>query len=207
MKTIIYAFIILFALPSMSQNSKNTITVIGETEKHITEDSYTILISLQQVMVYEGQGEVEATSLEAVRENYFKKAKEAGIDYNSFIKNTYYEFAMSYSQNRESECYYLKTSNEDEVRKIIQLKSAGVSVVTIDATTKNLTNQEMVDLSVKAIANAKVRAKAIAKTMNKSIGEIVNINDPNISEQYVRDYGTSTTQTHSVTVSFELLNF
>jgi len=207
MKTIIYAFIILFALPSMSQNSKNTITVIGETEKHITEDSYTILISLQQVMVYEGQGEVEATSLEAVRENYFKKAKEAGIDYNSFIKNTYYEFAMSYSQNRESECYYLKTSNEDEVRKIIQLKSAGVSVVTIDATTKNLTDQEMVDLSVKAISNAKERAKAIAKTMNKSIGEIVNINDPNISEQYVRDYGTSTTQTHSVTVSFELLNF
>ncbi|MHA7944263.1 SIMPL domain-containing protein [Formosa sp. 3Alg 14/1] len=205
MKKIIYLMLLLITVPSMAQNSKNTITVIGETEKHVTDDSYTILIALQQVMVYEGQGEVEATSLDVVRENYIKKTEEAGIDFNKFKKNTHYEFAMSYSQNRETACYYLKTSDEAEVRKIVKLKSAGMSVVNVDVETKDLTSQELVALSTKAIANAKDKAEAMAKQLNKKVGEIVSINDTNSSEQYVQSYGTLPTQIHSVTVSFELL--
>ena len=195
----------MFALPSIAQDNKNTISVIGETEKQVLDDSYTILITLQQIMVYEGQGEVEATSLDVVKENYIKKTAEVGIDFNKFKRNTYYEFAMSYSRNRESACYYLKTSDKAEVRKIMLLKSAGMSITNIDIETKKLTEQELVELSAKAIANAKERAKAMAKKMNKTIGEIVSISDTNTSKQYVLDYGTSGTQTHTVSVSFELL--
>ncbi|MFB9052149.1 SIMPL domain-containing protein [Formosa undariae] len=205
MKNIIYLMVLMFALPSIAQDNKNTISVIGETEKQALDDSYIILITLQQVMVYEGQGEVEATSLDVVKENYIKKAAEAGIDFNKFKRNTYYEFAISYSQNRESASYYLKTSDKAEVRKIMLLKSAGMSITNIDIETNKLTEQELVELSVKAIANAKERAKAMAKKMNKTIGEIVSISDTNTSKQYVLDYGTSGTQTHSVSVSFELL--
>ena len=204
MKNIIYLVVLMFALPAFAQDSNNTITVVGETQKQVLDDSYIILITLQQIMVYEGQGEIEATSLDLVRENYIKKAEAAGIDFSKFKRNTYYEFAMSYSLNRESACYYLKTSDKDEVRKIMQLKSAGVSIENVDMKSAKLTDQELVELSTLAIENARVRAEAIAGKLNKLIGEIVNISDANTSEQYVLDYGTSNTQAHSVSVSFEL---
>ena len=204
MKKIIYLIVLLFVITSHAQESKNTIVVIGESEKIVLDDNYTILIALQQIMVYEGQVEVEATSLEVVKKNYIKKIEDLGIDFSRFKRNTYYEFAMSYSQNRESEYYYLKTSDKEEVRRIMQIKSAGMSVANIDLETTKLTNKQLVDLSIKAIANAKEKAEAIATKLNKTIGEIVSISDQNTSTQYIQSYGTSTSQAHAVTVTYEL---
>ncbi|WP_158847783.1 SIMPL domain-containing protein [Algibacter sp. L1A34] len=204
MRKFIYLIVLFFTIPVISQESKNTIVVIGETKKTVLDDSYTILIALQQIMVYEGQGEVEATSLDLVRKNYINKLADSGIDFSRFRRNTYYEFAMSYSQNRESESYYLKTTNKEEVRKIINLKSAGVSISNIEVETTDLTNKQLVDLSIKAIDNAKQKAKAIAKKLNKTIGDIVSISDQNTNAQYIQNYGASTSQAHSVSVSFEL---
>lgn len=204
MRKVIFLLALLFAIPAISQENKNTIVVFGETEKTVVEDSYTVLIALQQVLVYDGQAEVEATSLNTVRENAIENFKEVGIDFKRFKRSTYYEFAMSYSQNRESAYYYLNTSNKEEVRKIIKLKSSGMSVVNIEVESKKLTGKELVDLSIKAITNAKQKAEDIAKKMNKTIGDVVSIADQNSNAQYVQSYGTSTSQIHGVTVTFEL---
>jgi len=195
---------LLFTVPLIAQEHKNTITVVGETETIVDDDSYIVLIGLQQVLVYEGQGEVEVTSLDEVKKNYIKKLEASGIEFSQFTRNTYYEFAMSYSQNRESEYYHFKTSNKDDVRKLSKLKSAGMSVVNTEVEAKKLTNEELVDLSKKAIDNAKERANALAKEMNKTLGEIISIVDQNSSTRYIQSYGTSTLQSHAVTVSFEL---
>ena len=195
---------LLFAVPLIAQEHKNTITVVGETETIVDDDSYIVLIGLQQVLVYEGQGEVEVTSLDEVKKNYIKKLEASGIKFSQLTRNTYYEFAMSYSQNRESEYYHFKTSNKEDVRKLSKLKSAGMSVVNTEVEAKKLTNEELVDLSKKAIDNAKERANALAKEMNKTLGEIISIVDQNSSTRYIQSYGTSTLQSHAVTVSFEL---
>ncbi|WP_178984536.1 SIMPL domain-containing protein [Winogradskyella helgolandensis] len=204
MKKIIFLMALLFTVPLIAQDHKNTITVVGETETIVDDDSYIVLIALQQVLVYEGQGEVEVTALDEVKKNYIKKVEASGIDFNQFTRNTYYEFAMSYSQNRESEYYHFKTSNKEDVRKLSKLKSAGMSVVNTEVEAKKLTNEQLVDLSKKAIDNAKEKANALAKELNKSIGEIISIVDQNSSAQYIQSYGTSTSQSHAVTVSFEL---
>ncbi|EPR74939.1 hypothetical protein ADIWIN_0026 [Winogradskyella psychrotolerans RS-3] len=204
MKKIIFLMALLFTVPLIAQEHKNTITVVGETETIVDDDSYIVLIGLQQVLVYEGQGEVEVTSLDEVKKNYIKKLEASGIEFSQFTRNTYYEFAMSYSQNRESEYYHFKTSNKEDVRKLSKLKSAGMSVVNTEVEAKKLTNEQLVDLSKKAIDNAKERANALAKEMNKTIGEIISIVDQNSSAQYIQSYGTSTLQSHAVTVSFEL---
>ena len=204
MKKLILLIALVFTVPLIAQEHKNTITVIGETDNTINNQTYTILIALQQILVYEGQTEVEATSLKEVKKNYINKLGDTGIDFSRFRRNTYYEFAMSYGQNRESEYYYLKTSNEDDVRKIINLKLAGVSIANTEIEAIKLTNNQLVDLSKKAIDNAKIKAEALAKEMEKTIGDIVAISDQNTSAQYIQNYGTSTVQTYSVTVSFEL---
>jgi uncharacterized protein YggE len=204
MKKLICLLGLLCTITVISQECNNVISVVGETQKTVQEDNYNILITLQQIMVYEGQGEVEATSLEQVRENYIKKLEDAGIDFSRFRKNNYYEFAMSYSQNRESESYYLRTSNQNEVRKIIRLKSAGMSISNIELEAKKLTDKQLADLSIKAIDNAKQKAAIIAKNMNKTLGDIVSIIDANTSEQYTYNYGTKATQSHSVTVTFKI---
>jgi len=204
MKKIICLLGLVFTIPVISQECNNVISVVGETQKTVQDDNYNILINLQQIMVYEGQGEVEATSLEQVRKNYIKKLEEVGIDFSRFRRNNYYEFAMSYSQNRESESYFLRTSNQNEIRKIIRLKSAGMSISNIELEAKKLTDKQLADLSIKAIDNAKQKAAIIAKKMNKTLGDIVSIEDGNTSEQYIYNYGTKATQNHNVTVSFEL---
>lgn len=204
MKKLIYLVALFFTIPLISQEQSNTISVIGETEKTITDENYTVIIALQQIMVYDGQVEVEATSLEDVTRNYIKKLDEAGIDFSRFRRNNYYELAMSYGQNREAAYYYLKTTNKDEARKIINLKSSGVSVASSEVESKKLTDKELAALSVKAIENARQKAELIAKKLNKTIGEIVSISDQNTNAQYNQSYGTKSLQPHSVTVAFEL---
>ena len=204
MKKLIYLIALFFTIPLISQEQSNTISVIGETEKTITDENYTVIIALQQIMVYDGQVEVEATSLEDVTRNYIKKLDEAGIDFSRFRRNNYYELVMSYGQNREAAYYYLKTTNKDEARKIINLKSSGVSVASSEVESKKLTDKELVALSVKAIENARQKAELIAKKLNKTIGEIVSISDQNTNAQYNQSYGTNKLQPHSVTVAFEL---
>ena len=195
---------LLFTVPLIAQEHKSTITVVGETETIVDDDSYIVLIGLQQVLVYEGQGEVEVTSLDEVKKNYIKKLEASGIKFSQFTRNTYYEFAMAYSQSRESEYYHFKTSNKEDVRQLSKLKSAGMSVVNTEVEAKKLTNEQLVDLSKKAIDNAKEKANALAKELNKTIGEIISIVDQNSSAQYIQSYGTSTPQSHAVSVSFEL---
>ncbi|AEH02063.1 SIMPL domain-containing protein [Lacinutrix sp. 5H-3-7-4] len=204
MKNLIFLLAVLFAMPAIFQENDNTISVFGETENTVEGDSYIVLIALQQVLVYEGQTEVEANSLKTVKENAIEKFKSIGIDFNRFKRNTYYEFAVSFSQNRESAYYFLRTSNKEEIRKIITLKSAGMSIVNIEVEAKKLTGEELVALTVKAIANAKEKAEGIAKKMNKTLGEVVHIADTNSSLQYMQSYGTTTARTHGVNVTFKL---
>ena len=204
MKKLIYLVALFFTIPLVSQEQNNTIEVLGETEKRIADQNYTVIIALQQIMVYDGQVEVEATSLEDVKRNYIKKLDEIGIDFSRFRRNTYYELAMSYGQNREAAYYYLRTTNKDEARKIINLKSSGASIASSEVEPKKLTNQELSELSTKAIENARKKAELISKQINKTIGEIVSISDLNTNTQYIQSYGTTSLQPHSVTVTFEL---
>jgi uncharacterized protein YggE len=204
MKRIIFLMVVLFALPSIAQEHVNTITVTGETEKIVEESGYTILVALQQILVFEGQGEVEVSSVEDVKKNYIDKLNEVGIDFNQFYRNTYYEFAASYSATRETQYYYFQTPNKEDVRKILNVKLAGISIADTVINGGKLTNEELASLTKKAIDDAREKAIIVAKKMNKTIGEITAIVDNNTDEQYVQNYGTSTLQSHAVTVSFEL---
>jgi uncharacterized protein YggE len=204
MKKIILLMVVLFTLSSIAQENRNIITVVGETEISVEDSSYTILVSLQQILVYEGQGEVEVASVSKVKDNYIKKLDDLGIDFNRFHRNEYYEFASTYGQGRVTEYYYLKTSNKDDVRKIINLKLAGTSITNTEIKANKLTNDQLVNLAKKAIDNAREKAESLAKKMNKTVGEIVNIVDKNTSEHHTQSYGTSRLQSHVVTVSFEL---
>ena len=163
MKKVIFFLSLLLAMPGMAQDNKNTIVVYGEAEKTVLDDSYTVLIALQQILVYDGQVEVEATSLDDVREKAIKNFKAIGIDFKRFKRSTYYEFSSAYGQGRESAYYYLKTFDEAEVRKIIKLKSSGMSISNIEVEAKKLSGEELADLSLQAITNAKEKAELIAK--------------------------------------------
>ena len=204
MKKIIFLIAVLFSVSLIAQENRNTITVVGETETSVEDTSYTVLIALQPILVYEGQGEVEVASVNEVKNNYINKLGELGIDFSRFRRSTYYEFASSYGQGRVTEYYFLKTENKDDVRKIINLKLAGTSISNTEIEAKKLTNDELVSLAKKAMDNARDKAESLAKRMNKTVGEVVGIVDQNTSEQYMQSYGTSKVQNHVVTVSFEL---
>ncbi len=56
MKKLIFLMALIITMPLIAQEQRNTITVVGETQAAVEDNSYTILISLQPIYVYEGQG-------------------------------------------------------------------------------------------------------------------------------------------------------
>lgn len=197
-----YIMVLLFAIPLIAQEKNNTITVIGETEKTVVGNTYTILVSLQQVT--EGYHGAELMSLSKVKATYTHKLGDLGIDFSRFRRNTLYEFSVSFSEKRETAYYYFKTTNKEDVRKITKLNLSGVSIINVEILPKKLTNEELAKLSNEAIEDARQTANATAKKMSKTIGDILTVVDSNTKTQYINSYGTTPSQLHTVTVVFEL---
>ncbi|MEE9364770.1 MAG: hypothetical protein V3U92_19390 [Cellulophaga sp.] len=203
MKKFIYLMLLVFTIPLVAQESEKTITVVGETEKTVIGNKYSIIISLKQIIA-DGYQQMEPKSLDQVKELYAKKLKENGLDFSKFKRNVSYEFAVSYSEKRETSFYHFSTTNENEVRKIFKLAVNGTTIVNVEVTTEKLTYEQLAILSNKAIDDAKIAAKLLAKKINKNIGAILRVIDNNSKTQFVNSYGINDVQTHNVTVTFEL---
>ncbi len=79
-----------------------------------------------------------------------------------------------------------------------------MSVANTEIEPNKLSKEQLVNLSEKAIDNARKKAEALATKIDKTIGEVVAVVDQNTSAAVYAKLWDSTSQTHTVTVSFEL---
>ncbi len=203
MKKFIYLTILVISIPVFGQQVQKKITVIGEAEKTVVAHNYTITVALQQIMA-DGYQLMNPISLVEVHENYMKTLKDHGLDFSQFKRNLYYEFAYGYSEKRNTAYYQFSTVNKEDIATIKKLAVQGVSIMNIEITPKNLTIEELANLSNAAIEDAKLKAKALAKKMKKRVGPILEVVDNNAKTQSIDAYTLSNKQAHYVTVVFEL---
>ncbi|PKV49894.1 uncharacterized protein DUF541 [Aquimarina sp. MAR_2010_214] len=197
-------FIILLTVTSViSQENTKTITIIGEANKQIEVNTYSLTISLKQI-VADGYQQLEPKSLSQVKQLYSDKLKSIGVDFSKFQKNVLYQLYSSYSQVSEISHYNYVTTSEEEMVEIIKQKMNGLTIIQVEAKAKEKNNTELAALTHTAIEDAKVKAKKTADLLNKKLGHIIKIENPNSRTQYINMYKPDEIQKHLVTVTFTI---
>ncbi len=199
---IILVIALISCAKSFSQES-NSITVQGETEFTIEKTkSYVAYLQLKELKS-DGYSNFEDKSLESVREQFKIKLNNIGLNFNDFIENKHLFFYSSYADPNESMYYTFKTNSEADLTKFLSMKMIGLTVHNVEIISEKLTPEDASKLALKAIENAREKAQKIAEKLNKKIGNIITINDPNSSSIAISYYNNN--NVYSVNVKFNLL--
>lgn len=175
MKKLIIAVILLIAANTFAQentSTKNTISVTGNVKykKEIKAYRVKLIMGLDQM----GYGNNECKTLDELKEKYFGKLKEKGIDPNKLEEKKVEYLSMHYQ--REGTVYYYETTTEEEVSKLLSVRMLGVTSNGLEYKME-LDDAVYDTLIEKALSQAEDKAKRIAKKANKKVGKIAMISD------------------------------
>ncbi len=202
MKKITYIFLLIMT-PLLAQIAPNTITVLGEVSRKVEIKEYNAIVILSEIKSDNYQN-LESISLNDISQKFQVKLQEIGIDFKDFKENIPYEL-FSISEKKKKVVYNYKTKSLKKIRAFTKIYMNGVNITNVEVKAKDLSVDEMVNLSNKAIENAKEFALKLAKKQHRKLGKIIGIVNVGGSSQSVDGYGSNAAQVYSVTVSFELL--
>lgn len=195
LKIFLFATIILTAQNS-SHNHQNYIEVSGTTQYDITVKYYEASVVLSQDLVYSGP----SMDLETIKKTYYDNLSKVDVDINSITENTLGYLVLGYQKDGTLLNY--RTASREEYIKFLSVKSLGIQVSQRNIKLV-LTDAEMANLSKKAIDDARVKAKGIAKNLGKSVGEVISISDYNTDENLQSLYSDLQTKaTYTCVVRF-----
>ncbi len=204
MKKLILIILLTVITPGISQENLQTITVLGEANKHLEVDRYFLTISLKQIVSNGGQ-QVESKSLLQVEQIYKDKLKDIGVDFSKFQKSVLGQLYMAYSEENEVSYYNYVSTSEEEILKILKQRMNGLAIRRILVDAKEKTNEEWASLTFLAIEDAKMKAQKTADLLNKKLGEIIKIESSETKMQYIADtYRADEIQKHHVKVTFAI---
>ena len=202
MKKVILSFaLILGSLGLFAQDSnQSSISINGSYTYDISpEYSAKMIVSMSNVYY-----DVQAVTLSEVKSGYLDKLAKVGISSDRLTENALYYSLMGYE--KEGTILVFKTKSLEEMQKFLSVRAIGISK---SDTTFNaqLTKEQMASYAKAAFDNAKEKAEAIAKKIDRKVGKAISISDSNqnkIEESLY--YGNSTnSKDYYVSVSFELL--
>lgn len=178
---ILAAIILVSVLRSYAQEQQmHSIQVSGIAK--INREVEVYLIDFTIAVEY---GEAESRkSFEDLKNNFFKKAKDAGLNESQFKEDR-----MSYQALqlfREGSLYTFTTSSRDELLKAARLANGNVVNITntrvkFKPVVKNEKHFET------AFLNSRDKAAIIAKTINKKLGPVLMVTDLTPQEATVEE--------------------
>lgn len=181
-------------------NAQTTITVDGVT-KHVDKGFFY----KASVIVGDTYSNSDNTTIEEIKTKYKNALKKAGINLNSLTEN--YNAYVLYGYEKDGTIYHYTTSSYKEIIKFLSVKSFGIRQLSPSAYIQ-ISKEEQNQIFNDALANAKAKAKIMASTMGKKLGEIVLIEDLNRFENEIYmgyNYeGFPLTYTYNIRVKFEL---
>ena len=147
--------------------------------------------------------------MEDIRNDFTLTLKENGIDVSKLQEDKLKNITKSKYNKLASEDYSIVVSNEDEAKLISNLELDGFKITSVDYIFESTYDQYFNEMTVAAIEDAKRKANNLAKSVGKTVGEILNIEDmKNIENQRKnsRNATKASTKTlmYRVNVTFEL---
>ena len=200
MKYLVIIIGLLCIANAFAQNQK-TLTVIGECEKNVEIQSYTVNIEFREV-VSDGYQNALSKSLDEIREEYKAMLYKVGINFDDFQENINYRLTATYYKT--SAYYRYSTTSQEELKKIVSQGMKGVFVSWVDINSKDKTHEEIAILNEKALQDATKKASLIAKNINTKIKGIQHIKDNSAKGQYYDFHKMDKPQRHVIEVTFLL---
>lgn len=203
MKKTIKLFLVALFLTSQSwtQSTEKFIRIIGNSKKEIKASKAKIAFSINENKANRYKTDSKDISYAEAYDSAISKLSEIGIKENrieSLITVSKYSKARNYNA----------IVNFDELEKVSKIESNGFKITSVsyifDSSNENLETE----LSLKAINDAKRKAKNICKEINKKVGEILNIEvkDPGISKNKYENSKKEIYKTYKVTITFKLID-
>jgi len=202
MKKINHFFIFFLITFLSTAQEASTIKVIGKAIHIDNELNFEGTVSLSANY---SSLPSEETSLSQMKSKYNEALKKNGLSIADLKEDQIGYLYLGY--DKEGILYHFKTPSLDKFNSFLASKSFGVhrhnygySIV--------ISEKEAAIVASKAIKNAKEKAKIIAKSANKELGNIVYIEDNNIFNEKLRNslyYDSNIGQyIYPITVTFEL---
>lgn len=187
---------------------QTTLIVKGGVNYQIEVESHSFLVSLREIVAVEyPQEPIEPKNLTQLEKMYYDKLKAIGVDFTQFKRNELYwmHSAPYYHSTGSNELFYnYTTTSKEDASKIINLKMNGLTITKVDIEAKEKTNDELSNLTLAAVKDAKLKAKIIADNLDKKVKDIVKIENLDTKKQYIDVSSPDEVQEHCVTVTFTI---
>ncbi|GAA0717831.1 hypothetical protein GCM10009430_15220 [Aquimarina litoralis] len=159
-----------FSIASYGQSTERFIRIIGNAKKEITANKVKIQLAISEQKANKYDSNSKDISYEDAYKATVSELEKIGVKENKlqlFIQNRSYSLGKSKN-------YFLIT-DLGKLEKVSNIKVDGLKISEIkylfDSSDENLETE----LSLKAINDAKRKAKAICKEINMKVGKILNI--------------------------------
>ncbi|MDY7396559.1 SIMPL domain-containing protein [Aureibaculum sp. 2210JD6-5] len=194
-------FFVMVSSFSFAQIDKPYIDSSGQVEYSREVEKYSATIVVSEDLAYSSYD--ENITFEKIKSDYFGKLKNSNVDITKLKEDELAYTAMGY--RKKGMVYQFETTSQEKFIELLSVGFSGVNVNEKYVHYKDLSSQQVGELSSKAIADAKTRAEIIAKSAGKKIGGILSLN--NYKEESKRGfYSTRDLTDHifSVSVRYEL---
>ena len=194
---------LLFSSSIFAQSTERFIRIIGNSKKEIKATNAKIYFTISEVKASKYGKAKEEITYESAYNETISKLSEIGIK-ESDIKLAFKK--RSYN-NANSKNFYVETtlSNLDKLSNIV---SNGFRITSTMYLFSEIDKNLETELSLKAIKDAKRKAKAICDDIDKKAGKILNIEvkEGDFTTNKKENKENNYIKTYKVTITFKLVD-
>ena len=201
MKKLFLLFALICGINSFAQQQKNSISVSG-IHTYQPNPVFTAKMNLTSANVSYNAPDI---TLAKIKKAYLENLTEKGVDIKK-LKENELDFALRGYQ-KDGMTLEFTTASQAELVKFLSVQSMGVTKQDV-RNTSSLSVDEFANLSKMAYEDAQVKAKAIAKSLGKKLGDVMYYSDTNRRDiiDYTYDSKSINSRDYHISVTFELID-
>lgn len=200
-----FLLVIIFNLAAnltFAQSIERFIRIVGTSKHEFVSNGVKIDLNVSEIPE-NSRGGVKAMSYDSVHYKFIAALKKIGLNENNIETNNINinRNYMSFSKN-----YSLYANDQKTPEKLASLKLEGVQINSILYTYSKIENQDIENMLLNAIEDAKRKAVNITKETGLKLGKILNIEDTSggCCGDIKETKETKITKTYNVNITFEL---
>ncbi|MDG2193551.1 MAG: SIMPL domain-containing protein [Polaribacter sp.] len=195
---------LIFSTSINAQSTERFIRIIGNAKKEIKADRSKVYFSISEMKVNNYDKNSNDVTYKAAYNEVISKFSEIGIKEND-IKNS---LKNRNNYNRlKLKNFYIET-DLNNLEKISNIVINGFRITDTKYIYSKTDSNLETELSLKAIKDAKRKAKAICVGINKKVGKILNVEvkEAGFSSRTKENKESNIIQTYKVTITFKLID-
>ena len=195
---------LIFSTSIYGQSTERFIRIIGNAKKEIKADKAKVYFTISESKATKYSKNKEDITYEDAYKEVVSKFTELGISEDdikkAFIKRNSYN-------NTSSKNFYIE-SDFNNLEKITNIVANGFRITDTKYLYGKIDDNLETELSLKAIQDAKRKAKTICNDIKMKVGKILNIEvkEGGFSSSTKENKESNTIKTYKVTITFKLID-